>query len=249
MPSLTLLSQMIRRKLVGDPPPRDMFKPGMFLSLSAIPFLLSDDDTHIAAPEIDGADIKINVGDVSYVDCGDLELVRLRAPDVDNRPGFFQIQLDDQGAIQECRFFREIDVVYPQTEDEWFLWVNPYYGKPIEFDQYDPSYARAYEVAQILPMIGHPQFQLTDGTLYARHWSPSDYSIDPFVFSETQYGPGKRIVAERQWQSMLYSRPLDLPEPAPQGEYVLVSLVEEGENASIRIHSGIDIPPSSLLAA
>ena len=98
-------------------------------------------------------------------------------------------------------------------------------------------------------MIGHPQFQLTDGTLYGRHWSPSDYSIDPFVFTETQYGLGRKVTAERQWQSMLYSRALDLPEPAPQAEYILVSLVEEGENASIRIHCGIDIPASSLLAA
>ncbi|MEI9982524.1 MAG: hypothetical protein WDN69_04520 [Aliidongia sp.] len=156
MQSLTLLSQMIRRKLVGDPPPRDMFKPGMFLSLSAIPFLLSDDATHIGAPEIDGADIKTNIGDVSYVDCGDLQLVRLHVPEVEGQPGFFQIELDDQGSIAECRFFREIDVVYPQTEDEWFLWVNPYYGKPDRLQPDDPSYPRAYEVAQILPMIGAP---------------------------------------------------------------------------------------------
>ena len=40
-----------------------------------------------------------------------------------------------------------------------------------------------------------------------------------------------------------------VPEPAPQAEYVLVSLVEEGEDASIRIHSGIDIPASSVMAA
>ena len=249
MQSLTLLSQMIRRKLVGDPPPRDMFKPGMFLSLSAIPFLLSDDATHIAAPEIDGADVKTNIGNVSQLDCGDLELVRLHVAEANGQAGYFQIELDDQGGIAECRFFREIDVVYPQSEDEWFLWVNPYYGQPIEVPPDAPSYPRAVEVSQILPMIGHPQFQLKDGTLFGRHWSPSDYSIEPFQFTETEFGPGRVVVARRDWQSMLYSRALDLPEPAPQAEYILVSLVDEAAGASIRIHCGIDIPASSIMAA
>ncbi len=249
MQSLTLLSQMIRRKLVGDPAPRDMFRPGMFLSLSAIPFLLSDDATHIGAPEIDAADIKTNIGNVSHVDCGDLQLTRLYVPQVNGQWGHFQIELDGQGEIAECRFFREIDIIYPATEDEWFLWVNPYYGKPIEFGPEDPRYPRAYEVSQILPMIGHPQFQLTDGTLFGRHWSPSDYSIDPFLFNETEYGIGGAVVGRRTWQSMLYSRALDLPSPAPQAEYVLASLVEEGDNAWISIQCGIDIPASSIMAA
>lgn len=249
MQSLTLLSQMIRRKLVGDPAPRDMFKPGMFLTLSAIPFLLSDDATHIGAPEIDGADIKTNVGNVSQVDCGDLQLVRLHVAPVDGQPGFFQIELDAQGEITECRFFQWIDTVYPQNEDEWFQWVNPYWGRPIEFSMDDPNYPRAYQVSQILPMIGHPQFQLTDNTLFGRHWSPSDYNIDPFLFTETEYGPGRAVVAQRNWQSMLYSRALELPSPAPQAEYILVSLVEEGQGAEIRILCGIDIPASSIMAA
>jgi hypothetical protein len=249
MQSLTLLSQMIRRKLVGDPPPREMFKPGMFVSLSAIPFLLSDDATHVGAPAIDGADVKTNIGNVSNVDCGDVQLVRLHVAELDGWPGFFQIELSDQGEITECRFFRQIDTVYPQSEDEWFQWVNPYWGRPIEFASDDPYYPRAEQIAQITPMIGHPQFQLTDGTLFGRHWSPSDYSIDPFQFAETEFGPNRVLVTRRNWQSMLYSRALDLPSPAPQAEYVLVSLVEEGEAAEVRILSGIDIPAGSIMAA
>jgi hypothetical protein len=249
MQSLTLLSQMIRRKLVGDPPPREMFKPGMFLSLSAIPFLLSDDATHVGAPDIDGADVKTNIGNVAYFDCGDLQLVRLHVAELDGRPGFFQIELGEQGEITECRFFREIDLIYPQSEDEWFLWVNPYYGRPIEFEADDPYYPRAEQIAQIVPMIGHPEFQLTDGTLFGRHWSPSDYSIEPFQFTETEFGPNRVLVGRRNWQSMLYSRSLDLPSPAPAAEYVLASLVEEGEAAAIRIHCGIDIPAGSIMAA
>jgi|HubBroStandDraft_1064217.scaffolds.fasta_scaffold00164_23 hypothetical protein len=249
MQSLTLLSQMIRRKLGGGPQPRDVFRPGMFLSLSAIPFLLSDDTTHIAAPEIDAADVKLNVGNVSHFDCGDLQLARLYVPPVDDQAGFFQIELDGQGEIAECRFFREIDLIYPATEDEWFLWVNPYWGRPLEFGPGDPNYPRALEVSQMVPMIGHPQFQLTDGTLFGRHWSPSDYSIDPFLFTETELGMGGGVEARRNWQAMLYSRALDLPSPAPQAEYILAGLVEEGDNAWISINCGIDIPASSISAA
>jgi hypothetical protein len=249
MQSLTLLSQMIRRKFGGGPKQREMFHPGMFLSLSAIPFLLSDDATHLAAPAIDGADIKTNVGNVSTFDCGDLQLNRLYVPAEVDQPGYFQIELDGKSEITECRFFREIDVIYPATEDEWFLWVNPYWGQPVELEPGDQSYARACDVAQIMPMIGHPQFQLTDGTLFGRHWSPGDRSIDPFEFEETEFGPDGAVVARRHWQSMLYSRALDLPSPAPTAEYLLVSLVEEGDGASIRIHCGIDIPASSIMAA
>lgn len=249
MQPLTLLGQMIRRKFGAGPEPRDMFRPGMFLSLSAIPFLLSDEATHVASPPIDGADIKTNIGNIAYVDCDGLRLTRLYVPEIEARPGCFQVELDDQGGIAECRFFREIDTVYPATEDEWFQWVNPYWGKPVELDSYDPAYARATEVAQILPMIGHPEFQLTDGTLYGRHWSQGDYSIEPFLFTETEIGPGGTVAARRNRQAMLYSRALDLPAPAPAAEYVLVSLVEEGDAASIRIECGIDIPPGSIQAA
>jgi hypothetical protein len=249
MQPLTLLSQMIRRKFGGGPQPREMFHPGMFLSLSAIPFLLSDDATHLAAPEIDGAEIKTNIGNVSTFDCGELLLSRLYVPEAADQPGYFQIELDARGEIAECRFFREIDVIYPATEDEWFLWVNAYWGQPVELESDDPNYPRACQVAEIMPMIGHPQFQLTDGTLFGRHWSPSDRSIDPFMFEEVERGPGGAVVARRNWQSMVYSRTLDLPPPAPAAEYVLVSLVEEGEGASIRIHCGIDIPASSIMAA
>jgi hypothetical protein len=249
MQPLTLLSQMIRRKFGGGPLPRDVFRPGMFLSLSAIPFLLSDDATHIGAPEIDGADIKTNILNIAHADCGDLQLTRLYVPEVEGQWGFFQIELDNQGEIAECRFFREIDLIYPQTEDEWFLWVNAYWDKELEFGPEDPNYRRACEVSQILPMIGHPQFQLTDGTLYGRHWSPGEVQIDPFVFTETEFAVGGTVASRRNCQSMLYSRALDLPSPAPQAEYVLVSLVEEGENAWIRIECGIDIPAGSILSA
>jgi hypothetical protein len=249
MQPISLLASMLRSKLGGPVPAREVFRPGMFIVLSGVPFLLSDDQTHVGAPVMDGGDIKMNVGNVSHLSSDGVTLTRLHAAEVDDQPGFFQIDLDAEGKLTESRFFRRIDLVLPQSTEEWYQWVNEFYGRapdaPVGTAQYDEQ----VRIARILPMIGNPQFELRDGTSFARHWMPGDAVVEPVVFYESEEGPRGVVLARRTWQSMLYSRPLDLPEPAPQAEYLLVSLVEEGDAAAIQLHAGIDIPTGSIMSA
>jgi hypothetical protein len=47
-------------------------------------------------------------------------------------------------------------------------------------------------------------------------------------------------------QTMLYGAATGALPPAPQTEYILVSAVEEGPQAWVRIAAGIDVNPASL---
>jgi len=47
-------------------------------------------------------------------------------------------------------------------------------------------------------------------------------------------------------QAMLYGAATGAPPPAPPTEYILVSAVEEGPQAWVRVAAGIDVNPASL---
>jgi hypothetical protein len=51
---------------------------------------------------------------------------------------------------------------------------------------------------------------------------------------------------QRKIQAMLYGAHTDAAPPAPQVEYVLVCAVEQGDEAWIEVHAGIDINPATL---
>jgi hypothetical protein len=45
---------------------------------------------------------------------------------------------------------------------------------------------------------------------------------------------------------MLYAGPTGAAPPAPSSEYVMVAAVEDGSQAWVEIHAGIDVNPASL---
>jgi len=160
----------------------------------------------------------ISVEAVGLLEDAGMQLNRLYLP---GRGAFFQLHLGADGAPDECRFFSRLDEVTPASQAEWGEWLEPAQG-----------------------MIGWPAFQTKDGQTYDRAWGPGQSRIPPRQQSETIQTLG--AVTRRQLQAMLYARMTGAAPPAPGSEYVLVAAVEEGGQAWVEIHAGIDVNPASL---
>lgn len=160
----------------------------------------------------------ISVEAVSVLMDGAIPLNRLYLP---GRAAFFQLHLGDDGSPDECRYFSRLDQVTPATQEEWGAWLDPAQG-----------------------MIGWPQFQTKDGKLYDRVWAPGSERIEPRALEETVQD--LKGSSSRKLASMLYAGPTGVPSPAPEHEYILATAVDEGGQAWVDIHAGIDINPAAL---
>jgi len=158
----------------------------------------------------------VSVSGVGTVKSGAATVHRLYLSD----DRFAQIHLDDAGIPDECRYFTVIDEVDPADAEEWGFWLDPAEG-----------------------MIGWTEFQTKDGKVYPRVWSPGLARVEPFKMEETieRVGGSRKLVES----AMLYAAPSGAGAPADK-EYILVSAVEEGERAWVRIAAGIDVNPASL---
>jgi hypothetical protein len=160
----------------------------------------------------------ISVEAVGVLMDGAVPLNRLYLP---GRHAFFQLHLGADGNPDECRYFSRIDQVTPASQEEWGAWLDPAQG-----------------------MIGWPQFQTKDGKLYDRAWAPGGERIEPRALEETiQDLTG---ISSRKLSAMLYAAPTGVPSPAPEREYILVTAVDEGTQAWVEIHAGIDVNPAAL---
>ncbi|MCW3474031.1 YjfK family protein [Limobrevibacterium gyesilva] len=160
----------------------------------------------------------ISVEAVGVLMDGTIPLNRLYLP---GRDAFFQLHLGADGKPDECRYFSRIDQVTPASQEEWGAWLDPAQG-----------------------MIGWPQFQTKDGKLYDRAWVPGGGRIEPRALKETIQD--LKGTSSRELDSMLYMGPTGVASPAPAREYILVSAVDEGGQAWVDIHAGIDINPAAL---
>jgi Protein of unknown function (DUF2491) len=160
----------------------------------------------------------ISVEAVGLISDDGVALHRLYLP---GRQAFFMLHLGRDGAPDECRYFSLLDLVTPATQDEWGLWLAPAQG-----------------------MIGWSQFQTKDGKLYDRVWAPGSGKVPPRYQVETVQDLGGTI--ERRFQAMLYGARTGAAPPAPEVEYVLVCAIEQGDEAWVEVHAGIDINPAAL---
>ena len=160
----------------------------------------------------------ISVEAVGVLMDGNVPLNRLYLP---GRDAFFQLHLGADGKPDECRYFSRIDQITPASQEEWGAWLDPAQG-----------------------MIGWPQFQTKDGKLYDRAWAPGGERIEPRALKETI--EDLKGTSSRELASMLYMAPTGLASPAPEREYILVTAVDEGGQAWVDIHAGIDINPAAL---
>jgi hypothetical protein len=192
------------------------FRVGMTLPVDQTPFILASGMTKVAPPE-EGNLVSIEaIGLIA--DGPAAALHRLYLP---GRNSFFALHLDQLGAADECRYFSLIDQVTPATQEDWAFWLDPAEG-----------------------MIGWPEFQTKDGTLYGRVWAGGTTRVPPRDQLETIRDlSGDR---GRTLHAMLYGRPTGAPAPAPATEYILVEAVEQDGAAWVDIHAGIDINPAAL---
>jgi hypothetical protein len=160
----------------------------------------------------------ISIEAVGLLEDAGTQLHRLYLP---GRTAFFQLHLGADGAPDECRYFSHLDEVQPADEAEWGEWVDPAQG-----------------------MIGWPAFQTKDGKTYDRVWAPGQTRIPPRDQIETLQALGG--TTQRMLHTMLYGGPTGAAPPAPPHEYILTAAVEEGEQAWVEIHAGIDINPAAL---
>jgi hypothetical protein len=167
-------------------------------------------------PPEDGGMISVEA--VGLVNDGDVALHRLYMPGGD---AFFMLHLGRDGAPDECRYFTLLDRITPANQDEWGFWLDPAQG-----------------------MIGWPQFETKDGKTYDRVWAPGSSRVQPRQQVETLQATSGTV--ERKIQAMLYGAHTGAAPPAPAVEYVLVCAVEQGDEAWIEVHAGIDINPAAL---
>lgn len=134
--------------------------------------------------------------------------------------GFYQLHRGG-GGVDECRWFSPLDQFTPADEQEWAFWLDRAQG-----------------------LLGWPSFETKDGKRYDRAWSPGGQRVEPRAFTEqlTQIGG----TTARRLSLMLYAAPTGVAAPGPEVEYVLVGAVEEGAQAWIEIHTGLDVNPASL---
>jgi len=160
----------------------------------------------------------ISVEALGLIMDGAVSLHRLYLP---GREAFFMLHLGPDGTPDECRYFTLLDQITPASRDEWGFWLDPAEG-----------------------MIGWPQFETKDGKSYDRIWATGGGRVPPRQQVETVQDLGGTM--QRKLQAMLYGAHTGAASPAPGVEYVLVCAVEQGDEAWIEVHAGIDINPAAL---
>jgi len=222
MSSLKTAGNILRQKLSGETYTPSLFRVGMTLTLDPTPFILAATSTKVTQPtDVSAGGMLVSVAMVSTVSDGAATLHRLYLPE---EKGFFQIHLNTAGQPDECRFFSLVDEVHPGSEDEWAFWLDPAEG-----------------------MIGWPEFQTKDGKVYPRLWAPGSSRVPPRTLYEN--GTDVKGVTVRTLNTMLYAAPTGAADPAPGTEYIMVSAVEQGGQAWVEVHAGIDVNPAALSLA
>jgi hypothetical protein len=193
------------------------FRVGMTVSIDPTPFLMAGDKLRVKPPTASASGLA-SIDAVATLDSDRATLHRLYLP---GGEAFYQLHLDDQGEVDECRYFAKLDEVQPATPDEWAFWLDEREG-----------------------MIGWPEFETKDGKRHGRIWSPGESKLPPIRFQEAiRHLDG---TSHRTHDAMLYGTDTGLAAPAPATEYLMVAAVEGDAGARVELHVGIDINPASL---
>jgi hypothetical protein len=195
------------------------FRVGMTIPVDPSLFILAGPHTRIQPPTASTASGLISVESLGEAVCEGVTWHRLY---VSGGRCFFQVHLDARGNPDECRYFSLLDEVNPADADEWGFWLDAAEG-----------------------VIGWPDFQTRDGTLFQRLWMPGAAHIAPRNIEETLTGAdaGAR---SRSHQAMLYARPTAAAAPAPAVEYLLAAAIEQQGAAWVALHVGMDVSVSAL---
>lgn len=213
MQSLQTLINLARSKLSGQPYHHRLFRLGMQVTLDPTPFILGGTSLKTKQGELNAA-----VTGIALVKSDGLSFTRLYL-DQDN--AFLQLWINDQGGVEECRYFTRLDQEIPTDEATWGVWLDEAEG-----------------------LIGWSEFQTLDATLYQRRWSPGLVRCAPMTFDESI--ETIKGTFPRSLRAMLYARATGCTPPGPDTEFLLVTAVEAGSEAWVDIHTGIDLNPATL---
>lgn len=139
---------------------------------------------------------------------------------------FLQL-VTERGDLAECRFYTLDRDVYPASEADWDVWLNPgagILGSPVVSH-------------------GHPEEQV-----YTREWLDGDGQAEPVVLTERFLNDpyGDDIVQEEQ-QAMSYFRvahgdPANPNDPERIDEYLLITV---GDGV-VEMYLGVDFMPEEI---
>ena len=179
-------------------------------------FILAGDDLKLAAPPGDCV-----VAAAGTFILGQMKHYRFYLKDTAEDEWFLQLTLDSLGAASGTMLYQTLDEVFPETDEDWDLWLNEETG-----------------------LIGFKDFQTPDGIAYQRVWKQGgpDYTA-PWSYDETiTDDPFAAPVLETNHCAMLYGRTLG----QDVVENLMVDKIEDDEGACIQISAGIEIPAVSL---
>ncbi len=218
MSRIDVAKDYLQDRLGGTPKPApSRFKIGQVIRLERTPFILASESKIVAPASASGTTSLVKIGTLS----GGTELQRLYFDEVN----FLQVHMSED-IITDCRYFSRIDEEYPNSADEWRVWLDPVNGWT------DLQYG----------ILSDPKFRTPDEALYDRVWTPGDNRVPPRDMQEIIRDPkGERIA---RITAQLYARPM--PGEETKREYLLVEVREESGSASVIIYAGIDLDPAAV---
>lgn len=128
----------------------------------------------------------------------------------------FQFNQQADGTILDINFFRLIQPIYPQSPEDWDIWLG------------DNG------------LIGGPDVNAPNGRAYTRDWGDGLHA-QPVEVTENVFNNKTAPPIAVKHKMMLYSREL-----AQDREYLLLSADEENGQALVRAWAGVSINAQAL---
>ncbi len=198
---------------------------GSTIRFDASLFILAGDDLKMAVPASDC----VVAAAGSYL-LGHSKYYTFYVKDTEDVEWFLQLGLERSMAVGSAMLYQTIDEAYPETAEDWDLWLNEETG-----------------------LIGFKDFQTPDGMTYQRLWKQEgpDYAA-PWCYDESvtddPFVPSSFNISHH---AMLYGRSIRRAQGFRAGgesvvENLLADKIEDDDGACIQISAGIEVPIMSL---
>ena len=161
------------------------------------------------------------VAAAGWYDCGGIRYHRFYLNDIEGNEFILEVGLGRSGGVGELMLYQAADEIYPETTEDWDLWLNEENG-----------------------LIGFKDFSTPDEIVYERLWGQNgaDYMAPPEFDEIVTDDPFVAEVAKVSHAAMLYGRTLD----ESVVEYLWVDNTNDDHGAAVLVSTGVEIHPASL---